>query len=58
MAKKNTISQMKYDKEFIERYYLKLHKEKDKDIIEAIDPNNKQGSIKDLIRNGLTNISE
>lgn len=53
MAKKNTINQMKYDKEKIERYYLKLHKENDKDIIQAIDPNNKQGSIKDLLRKAI-----
>ena len=53
MAKKNTINQMKYDKENIERYYLKLHKEKDADIINAIDPNNKQGSIKELLRKAI-----
>ncbi len=53
MAKKISEYQAKYDKEHIERYYLKLHKEKDKDIIEAIDPNNKQGSIKELLRKGL-----
>lgn len=53
MAKKNTINQAKYDKEHIERYYLKLHKERDKDIIEVIDPSNKQRSIKELIRKGL-----
>lgn len=52
--KKASIHQAKYDKEHIERYYLKLHKEKDKDIIQAIDPNNKQGSIKKLIRKGIT----
>ena len=53
MPKKNTVNQMKYDKENIERYYLKLHKEKDKDIIDAIDPNNKQGSIKELLRKAI-----
>lgn len=53
MAKKNTINQMKYDKENIERYYLKLHKENDKDIIDAIDQNNKQGSIKELLRKAI-----
>lgn len=53
MAKKSTINQSKYDKENMERYYLKLHKEKDKDIIEMIDVNNKQGSIKKLIRAGI-----
>lgn len=50
MAKKQSISQSKYDKENIERYYLKLHKVNDRDIIDAIDPENKQGSIKNLIR--------
>ena len=53
MAKKSSVNQMKYDSNNIERYYLKLHKENDKDIIEAINKNNKQGSIKQLIRNGL-----
>lgn len=53
MAKKSTINQSKYDKENMERYYLKLHKEKDKDIIDMIDINNKQGSIKKLIRAGI-----
>lgn len=55
MAKRTSINQMKYDKEHIERYFLKLNKETDKDIIKAIDPKNKQGSIKKLIRQGLTN---
>ena len=53
MAKNTSINQAKYDKEKIERYNLKLHKENDKDIIEAIDPNNKQGSIKELIRKAI-----
>lgn len=53
MPKKNTVNQMKYDKENIARYYLKLHKENDKDIIDAIDPNNKQGSIKELLRKAI-----
>ena len=53
MAKKSSVYQAKYDKENIIRYYLKLHKENDKDIIEAIDPNNKQGSIKDLLRKAI-----
>ena len=53
MAKKSSISQSKYDKENIERYYLKLHKINDKDIIDVIDPNNKQGSIKELIRKNI-----
>lgn len=53
MAKKNSINQSKYDKEHIERYYLKLHKEFDKDIINAIDKSNKQGSIKKLLRKAI-----
>lgn len=53
MAKKSTINQSKYDKEHMERYYLKLHKVNDSDIIEKIDPKNKQGSIKELIRKGI-----
>lgn len=53
MSKNSTKYQMKYDKENIERYYLKLHKKNDADIINAIDPNNKQGSIKELIRKGI-----
>ena len=53
MTKKQTLNQAKYDKENMNRYYLKLHKVNDKDIIERIDPNNKQGSIKELIRKGI-----
>lgn len=55
MPKKSTINQAKYDKEHIEKYYLKLHKEKDKDIIKEINPKNKQGSIKELLRRGIQN---
>ena len=53
MAKRQSINQSKYDKEHTERYYLKLHKVNDKDIIDAIDKENKQGSIKELIRKGI-----
>lgn len=53
MAKKSTINQTKYDKEHSIRYNIKLHKENDKDIIKAIDPNNKQGSIKELLRKAI-----
>ena len=53
MVKKASVNQAKYDKEKMERYYLKLHKANDKDIIDKIDPNNKQGSIKKLIRKGI-----
>jgi hypothetical protein len=56
MPKKTTINQEKYDKKNIKQYTLKLHKENDKDIIDAIDvtvPENKQGSIKELIRRGI-----
>lgn len=53
MAKKATITQLKYDTAHITRYSLKLHNKNDKDIIDAIDPENKQKSIKDLIRKGI-----
>lgn len=53
MAKKKSINQIKYDKEHIEQISLKLHKKNDKDILDRIDPKNKQGSIKKLIRRGL-----
>lgn len=53
MAKKSSVYQAKYDSEHIERYFLKLHKTNDKDIIQAIDPNNKQGSIKRLLRKAI-----
>lgn len=53
MAKKSTINQNKYDKLHMEKYFLKLHKVNDRDIIEMIDPKNKQGSIKKLIRAGI-----
>ena len=53
MPKKATINQLKYDKENMEKYYLKLHKINDKDIIDHINPNNKHGSIKQLIRKGI-----
>lgn len=42
-----------YNKKNIEFISLKLNKQKDKDIIDAIDPENKQGSIKKLIRGGM-----
>lgn len=53
MTNKNSIKQEKYDKASMERISLKLHKRKDKDILDAIDTKNKQGSIKKLIRRGL-----
>lgn len=53
MATKQSINQAKYDKENMVRYHLKLHKINDKDIIDKIDRNNKQGSIKELIRKGI-----
>ena len=53
MATNKSINQAKYDKENMQRYYLKLHKVNDKDIIDKIDPKNKQGSIKELIRKGI-----
>lgn len=53
MANKKSINQTKYDKEHITQISLKLHKKNDKDILDNIDPKNKQGSIKKLIRRGL-----
>lgn len=53
MAKKSSIHQAKYDSEHIIKITLKLHKENDKDILDQIDMNNKQGSIKKLIRNNI-----
>ena len=53
MKKKSSINQEKYDKAHIKQYSLKLHTKNDKDIIDEIDPNNKQGSIKRLIRKGI-----
>lgn len=51
--KKTSINQAKYDAKYIMNVSLKLHKVNDKDIIEALDLSNKQGSIKKLIRKGL-----
>ena len=46
-------------KELTTRYYgLKLHKEKDADIIEYLDErNNKQGTIKSILRYYIVNIA-
>lgn len=46
-------AQEKYDKINIEKITIKLNKNTDKDILEAIDMKNKQGSIKRLIRKAL-----
>ena len=48
--------QAKYDNGHCIRISLKLNLETDKDIIEHIDMNNKQNSIKKLIRKGLEKI--
>lgn len=53
MKKKSSIIQQRYDRKNITQISLKLHKTNDEDIIDAIDPANKQGSIKELIRKGL-----
>ena len=53
MKKKSSIVQERYDKRNIIQISLKLHKTNDQDIINAIDPKNKQGSIKKLIRRSL-----
>ena len=55
MAKKSSLRQLKYDSEHIIKITIKLHKINDYDIIQAIDTNNKQGSIKKLIRKSLYN---
>lgn len=46
--------QDKYDKANTVRLTLKLNKKTDKDILDEIDFTNKQGSIKRLIRRGIT----
>lgn len=51
----NYSAQEKYDKENTIRISLKLNKNTDDDILKAIDPNNKQSSIKKLIRIALKN---
>lgn len=53
MAKKSSVNQLKYDNENIVKISLKLHKINDSDILARVDMNNKQGSIKELIRDGL-----
>lgn len=45
--------QKKYDDIHTIRISLKLNLETDKDIIDRIDMNNKQTSIKELIRTGI-----
>ena len=42
-----------YNKEKMVRLSLNLSKTKDRDIIQEIDQNNKQASIKKLIRKGI-----
>lgn len=53
MPKQTSKNQAKYDKENIIQVTLKLHKINDNDIIQQMDMKNKQGSLKELIRNGL-----
>lgn len=46
----------KYDKSNIKGLYIKLHKEKDSDIIQKLDTvKSKQGYIKQLIREDIVN---
>lgn len=48
----------KYDKENIKGVYIKLHKEKDRDIIKKLESvESKQGYIKSLIRDDLIELS-
>lgn len=42
-----------YDKNNRIKITIQLNNKNDKDIIEAIDMDNKQGSIKELIRKGI-----
>ena len=53
MQNQNTIRQNRYDEKNTLKISLKLNKEHDADIIKNIDSNNKQGSIKKLIREGI-----
>ena len=48
-----TFNKKEYDKANRLKITLFLNSTNDKDIIEAIDPNNKQGSIKDLLRKAI-----
>ena len=49
--------QKEYAKKTLVVFTVKLHREHDKDIIDALD-DNKAGSIKRLVRVGLGNIKE
>lgn len=54
MAKKSTEWQRRYDEKHIRSVYMKLNKVYDADILEKLDSvGNKQGYIKDLIRNDI-----
>lgn len=55
---KNNTPQEKYDSKNTIRFSLKLNIQTDKDIIEKIDKNNKQTSIKKLLRLGIKNIDK
>lgn len=55
MANKTSIKTKKYDDKNTLRFTLKLNKKTDKDIIDNIDLENKQGSIKTLVREALKN---
>ena len=48
-----TFNKSEYDKTKRLKITLFLNQENDKDIINAIDPNNKQGSIKNLLRKAI-----
>ena len=54
MKDKQSQASIKYDKDNTKRLYIKLNKNNDKDILEHLDTqSNKQGYIKDLIRNDI-----
>lgn len=48
-----TFNKKEYDKTHRIKISLFLNSTNDKDIIDAIDPNNKQGSIKELLRKAI-----
>ncbi len=48
-----TFNKKEYDKNNRMKISLFLSAKNDKDIIDAIDPNNKQGSIKELLRKAI-----
>jgi hypothetical protein len=57
--KSNVKASMKYNQANVKQYKLNLNKKTDADIIEVLESKeNKQGYIKDLIRNDKSTISQ